>query len=391
MIFEEVAKAIGVKTYPEKMEEFYRAEEQSIACDVSLIDDLQQEFRLFGDYYELVKEYAVRCNESAAHSAWIRTAVAFAKAGDFTQACSVPVPAADGTVLTSMLPFYIVLAQIPDALAEYRKRGFSEDEIRSLFCVFRASLSAVENRTGTPGINTSFYTWDTVFTKVQIFNVGGLQFQLKTLPNRAVYLREKATGRVVPLMCNGTYHPSGAQMIGSAGYEDDTDAFTCHFSEDDAYYYGYAVTDGVVEPTERSFAKTEWECVLRPGDECLSMHIPSRSDISTEATDKAIAAARRLVKERFPEFSGNRVYCSSWLLDPKLGKLLGDQAKITQFQKRYVRIPEWSDGMHVFGNVFFGRFDSYEDLPEETRLQRALKDLYLKGGYIYCYSGIIVS
>lgn len=275
-----------------------------------------------------------------------------------------------------MLPFYIVLAQIPDAIAEYRRRGFSDNEIKSLFCIFRASLSAVEKRTGMPGINTSFYTWTIVFVKVQIFNVGGLQFQLKTLPDRAVYLREKATGRIVPLMCNGTCHSSGVQMIGSAGYDDATDAFTCCFWEDDAQYHGYAVIDGVVEPIERTFAKTEWECVLRPGDECLSMHIPGGSDISAEATDKAIAAARRLVKERFPEFSGEWVYCSSWLLDPTLGKLLGDEAKITRFQKRYVRIPEWSNGMHVFGNVFHGRFDSYEDLPEETRLQRALKVIH---------------
>ena len=195
MIFEEVAKAVGVTTYPEKMAGFYRAEEQSAACDLSLIDRLHEEFRLFGDYYELVKEYAVRCNESTAHSAWIRTAIAFARAGDFAQACSVPVPVADGTVLTSMLPFYIVLAQIPDALAEYRRRGFSEDEIKSLFCVFRASLSVVESSTGMPGINKSFYTWDTVYTKAQIFNAGGLQFQLKILPNRAVYLREKAKNK----------------------------------------------------------------------------------------------------------------------------------------------------------------------------------------------------
>lgn len=391
MKFENVAKMVGVENYPEKMAGFYDESDQSVACDLSLIDSLQQEYRLFGTYYELVKEYAMRCNESAAHSAWVRTAAAFAKASDFYQAKSIPAPLPDGTQLTSILPFYILVAQMPGSIAEYRRRGFSDDEMRDLFSVYRGSLSAVEKRTGMPGLDTTLFAWDTFFIKVRIFKVGGLQFELKKLPDRAVYLREKATGRVVPLMCNGTYHPSGVQMIGSAGYDDTTDAFTCHFREDDAHYYGYPVIDGIVKSAEQSYAKTDWDCVMKPGDECLSMHIPSGSDISIEATNKAIIAARHIVKERFPEFSGTQVYCSSWLLDPTLGKLLGDQAKITQFQNRYVRIPELSKGMHIFGNVFFGRFDSYEDLPEETRLQRALKDLYLKGGYIYCYSGIMVS
>lgn len=389
MTFEEVAKTVGVNTYPEKMANFYYAEDKSVACDLSLIDNLQREYRLFGDYYDVVKECAVQCNGSTAHSAWVRTAVAFARAGDFFEAKSVPAPSADGTLLTSMLPFYILVAQIPDSIAEYRRRGFSEDEIPGLVSVYRASLSAVKYRTGMPGIDTTLYAWDTYFIKAQIFNAGGLQFELKALPNRALYLREKATGRIVPLMCNGLCHHSGVQMIGSAGYDDDKGAFTCRFSEDDTQYYGNAVIDGVVEATERSYPKTEWECVLRPGDHCLSMHIPSGADISVEATDKAIATARQLVKERFPEFSGERVYCCSWLLDPTLGKLLGDQAKITQFQKRYVRIPEICDGMQVFGNVFLGRFDSYKDLPEDTRLQRTLKDLYINGGHIYNYSGVI--
>ena len=83
------------------------------------------------------------------------------------------------------------------------------------------------------------------------------------------------------------------------------------------------------------------------------------------------------------------MYCSSWLLDPQLGELLGENANITGFQNRYIRHPQKSAGMHVFGFVFPKRYGSFETLPEDSGLRRKLKQLYLDGGHIYAYAGVI--
>lgn len=389
MEFRDIAKVIGVADYPEGMEAYYIPGDQTPACDLSMIDSMQREYNMFGDYYDLVREYAAVINRDEVRSAWVRTGAAFAKAGDFYQAKSIPVPTPDGTLLTSMLPFYILVAQIPGSMEEYRRRGFSDEEVLDLIKVYRGSLATVEEHTGLPGTNALYYGWDSHFAKNQIFKAGGLQFEMRTVPGKAIYLREKETGRVVPVLCSGTYHASGMQELGSAGYEDPEGALCCSFREDGENYYGHGVYDSVVFAHAQAFPKAQWECVLRPDDPCLGMHIPKGADISVEAMDRAIDAAHALVKERFPEFCGEKVYCSSWLLDPALGKLLGEDAKITQFQNRYVRYPQKSGGMHVFGHVFPKNFGSYEQLPENTRLERGLKQLYLGGGYIYSYAGVI--
>lgn len=389
MKFSDIAKAIGIESYPEAMDNYYNPGDKTPACDLAVIESLQQDYNMFGDYYDLVKEYGQKLNADENRSAWVRTAVAFCRAGDFAQAKSVPVPTADGTMITSMLPFYILAAQIPDSLAEYRRRGFAEEELEDHYKVYRDSLGIVENHTGMPGTNSLYYGWDTHFIKAQIFEIGGLQYEMRKLPNQAAYLKEKATGKVIPVMAAGTLYQDGTQILGSAGYTDPEGSFTCQFREDGENYYGHGVWDAVVSTREQTFPKVAWDCVLRPGDPCLGMHIPAKTDISQAAMNASMDAAKALVAERYPEFSGRLVYCSSWLLDPQLGKLLGESAKITAFQNRYTRHPVKSAGMHVFGFVFPKRYGTFEDLPESSSLMRKLKKLYLDGGHIYAYAGVI--
>lgn len=389
MKFSEIARLAGIQEYPEALESYYDPSDTTPACDLSLVDSLQRDYDMFGSYYDLVGQCGEQLNKDAIRSAWVKTAVAYCRSVDFTLAKSVPVPEADGTVYTSMLPLYILVAQIPDSIAAYRSRGFSQEEILRHVAVYKGSLAFVEDHTGLPGINARYFGWATHFTKAQIFEVGGLQYEMRTLPRHVTYLKELETGRILPVMSSGTFHRSGIQALGSAGYTEEAGAFTCEFREDSENYYGHAAYDCVVSPEEETFPKKNWVCVIRPGDPCLGMHIPAKADISQAAVNRSIAAAQKLVAERFPEFTGRQVYCSSWLLDPQLGKLLGEKANITAFQNRYLRFPQQSSGMHVFGFAFPKRYESFETLPEDSTLRRKLKQLYINGGYIYGYAGMI--
>lgn len=389
MIFSEIARLTGIKEYPEPMEGFYDPSDSAPACDLSLLDSLQRDYDLFGSYYDLARQCGEQLNKDAIRSAWVKTAAAYFRAVEFTLAKSVPVPEADGTVYTSMLPLYVLLPQIPGSMAEYRRRGFSEEEIQQHIKVYKESIAFVEDHTGLPGIDARYFGWTAHFAKTQIVEVEGLQYEMRTLPKQVTYLRENATGQVVPVMSSGTFHRTGVQALGSAGYTDEDGAFTCTFREDGENYYGHAAYDCVVSPEEQTFPKKDWQCLIRPGDPCLGMHIPAKADISQVAMNRSIAAAQKLIAERFEEFGGSRIYCSSWLLDPQLGRLLGENANITAFQNRYIRFPQKSSGMHVFGFAFPKRYKSFETLPEDSSLRRKLKQLYINGGYIYGYAGMI--
>jgi hypothetical protein len=55
-----------------------------------------------------------------------------------------------------------------------------------------------------------------------------------------------------------------------------------------------------------------------------------------------------------------------------------------------MKFPVETEGKDVLNFVFKLKFKTYEDLAEDTSLQRILKKMYLSGQYLYEYGGIMI-
>lgn len=392
MELRQIAEAIGIAKYPAALDEMYVSSTQTDepACDLALIDRLQEELNFFGEYYDQVREMALLINADENRSAWVKNAVAYARVSKTAQCRTIPVPKVDGTPVSAMLPVFILVPLIPDAMEQYRRRGFPEEEIRSLMSGFKGSMRNAERRMGLPGLDTVYFNWQCLFAKAVIYKAEGLQFELRQLPGNAAYIKNKKTGKVLTMMNKGMVHRTGLQMLGSAGYEDEEGAFEVSFREDDENFYGYPCDNHRIATAEQIFSKQEWEIFLRPGDDVLSIHIPRGCDMSPEAVDRYFAAGFKIADERYPDYNCKALYGYSWILDPLLEELLGAESKIADFQRRFIKYPPKSDGTAAFMFVFNGRPANLEDLEETTSLHRKLKKVYLEGGYNHPYAGIIV-
>ena len=74
-----------------------------------------------------------------------------------------------------------------------------------------------------------------------------------------------------------------------------------------------------------------------------------------------------------------------------LREVLGQNSNILNFQKKYIMYPCLSYGKGVFQFLFpkTGFPENFNELEEKTSLQRAVKELSLRGGYILEYNGLI--
>ena len=392
MELREIAEAIGIAKYPAALEEMYQATVQTIdpACDMDLIKQLQDERNFFGEYYDQVCEAAALINADENRSAWVKNAVAYARVNKTAKCRTIPTPKADGTLVSAMLPVFILVPLIPDAIEEYRRRGFPEEEIRGFMAGFKGSMRAAHRRLGLPGLDTIYFNWQCLFAKAVIYKAEGLQFELRQLPANAAYIKNKQSGKVLTMMNKGMVHRTGLQMLGSAGYEDEEGAFEVSFREDEENFYGFPCENHLIATSEQVFSKKEWEIFLRPDDDVLSIHIPRGCDMSPEAVDRYFNAGFKIADERYPDYNCKALYGYSWILDPHLEEMLGEESKITNFQRRFIKYPPKSDGTAVFMFVFNGRPENLEDLEETTSLHRKLKKVYLDGGYNHPYAGIIV-
>ena len=388
----QIADAVGVGAYNPALDAVFAAlpDADTPACDLELIDSLQTQWDLFGEYYALVKSVAAQINDDRNRRIWVNTAVAYAMEQDVDGARKVAVPKADGTAITAMLPLYILIPMVPVAVEEYRRRGFSEQEIKKLMYGFQDGIRLVKLHTGMPGVDAVYYHWLMLFAKAMIFQNEGLQFELRQLPGDMVYIKNKHTGQVVGLRNGGMVHRSGLAILGSACYEDAEGAFEAAFREDTQSIYGHPCVGAIIEREEKVFPKTQWEVVVRPGDDCLSIHIPRGVDISVETMEQHFVYGRKVAAERYPEYKPVAFYGYSWILNPKLVQIVGPNSKIAGLLDLFIKSPQKSDGNSVFSFVFDRKPDRYEDLPEDSRLRRGLKNLYLNGDCIHPYAGIVL-
>ena len=108
-----------------------------------------------------------------------------------------------------------------------------------------------------------------------------------------------------------------------------------------------------------------------------------------EALDETDKKIREFLAKYYPEYKYRAFYCGSWLLDPQLGDLLGADSNIARFGRRFTPVSVKNDGYGVFRFAFLKPDNNFafEDLPEDTRLQRAVKKHYLDGKAIYAMHG----
>ncbi|MBO7275569.1 MAG: hypothetical protein J6V15_04270, partial [Clostridia bacterium] len=305
---------------------------------------------------------------------------------DFATCRDIELPESDGTLLGDMLPLFVLLPSVPDMVAMYEKRGLID--IMDLLQI-DSCISAVEKRIGRVGMNRRYFDWLTNYLKCRIFQGGVFRVEVGTHKRPALVLRHCCTGRYEVMMTDGIFHRSG-NMLGAAGCTDIDGSFEADFRETDDEYCGHLAKDGIVSPQRVTLRKSEWEVYIKPQDDMLSLHIPKGASLTRETIQSSVKAAREIAKKSFPEFDIKAVGCYSWLLNPQLEEILGKDSHIGTFGSSFVRWPVKTDGMDVFGFVFPQTHGGYHTLPENTRLERSLKKLYIDGGFILNTAGIII-
>lgn len=115
------------------------------------------------------------------------------------------------------------------------------------------------------------------------------------------------------------------------------------------------------------------ETGIMKGTQVINVHIPQGEPLTWEACEKSLEMAKSY-------FGSDKLYvCHSWLLYPGLDEVLSEKSNIREFRKHFKvlqvdyneREAEW----RVFGRVL----KNVVEYPEETSLQKRVKEYLLSG------------
>ena len=129
--------------------------------------------------------------------------------------------------------------------------------------------------------------------------------------------------------------------------------------------------------------------VLQAGETSLGTHIPATGDrLDPEACDESFSTACHFFADHFDEHPV-AFNCHSWLMDDQLTAHLPENSNIIQFQNRFTHFNDSEAGDHeILEHVFHRRYRECEaptqlldELPQDTRLQRAIVTHLRTGGH----------
>ena len=143
-------------------------------------------------------------------------------------------------------------------------------------------------------------------------------------------------------------------------------------------FHLYHLRVGIAGP---AFWRDTDEPGFRKGDATLGVHIPATGPLVPSECDASFALAGSFVRGRFPEHDFRVATCTSWLLDEQLADYLPDDSNIVRFQRRFTVVDGATDDGHDTLRFVFDRVpESIDDLPQHTRLERAIVTHLRKGG-----------
>lgn len=397
MSFLEIATACGVAEYPPALDAYYPidASRKRELCSAALIDRLQSEMDLFGAYYPDVIAGFLDLEKDPLRKSCMDAYSLFIKDNDAETARRLRCPERNGSLGSNMFGLLMHLPAVDATYRHYRQQGFTHEEASGFFHIYKIFLREVkEFRHGFVGFTPDIARWMTYCTKGEMYypGFGGFYYQAIVLPKDStpVLLRHRNSGKILPVYGNGqVIHPSGVPL-GSEGATDPANSFSTSYCETDSAYCGHPVIDCRVTAELETFSKENWELVFSPGVDAISMHVFFEADLSPDAVAASQKAACEIAGRAFPGKTFQAIYCSSWLLHPAVTEILGENSRITCFGSRFVKFPAQSGAQAVFHYAFPGEHPTNEDLPENSRLQRGLKQRILHGESINDTSGILL-
>jgi len=384
-----LSEVLGIKSYPQDFEHFCKKAVPVSICDISVIERLENEYSLLSEYTTPLLSCLEMVQKDYRLTTWGGYAAAYMRDSTIEAGRQIRLPIFEEDSVMRFYPLLVLCATLPSGIEKFRSRGFSEEEIHNMLAnTFKTRIAIAERDNGKQGLDNAAFNWLRLYAIAGVFPCGVFNVTPKFFSHNALILKNKVTGELVPLMTNGVYHKSG-MALGSDGYIENNGSFTAEFTETNDSYIGNPAIKSLVSEKKYLYKKSDWEVLLKKGDGFAGIHIPHGADLSPDKIKESFRLALKITRERYPEYDAKAIACVSWMLDPKLEELLGEKSKITGFIRCFEKYPIKSGGHNIFGFVFPRNYNSYESLPEDTSLRRKLKKLYLDGGYIYSFAGIV--
>lgn len=136
----------------------------------------------------------------------------------------------------------------------------------------------------------------------------------------------------------------------------------------------------------------EYENAKHDGKSYVGVHIPAKTKLDVLDNLKSFKEGMDFFDKYYPELNMTGMVCESWMLSTEVEEVMGGKTNVARFGDMFDRYDIGdTKGEGVFRFVF-GLVNPYppvEELPENTSMQRKMKEYMLSGKRVYAKGGFI--
>lgn len=399
---ERLMAQVGCTRYPKRWEQLFAAamerydREGCVVSEKAFLDGLEDRYGCFEKYGHIYRAAAAQVRQDEALGRFLTllsTALADTthKQEDLRLFTRPSAPVGKDPLGYEMITGLALCSQLDAAAAHLRSLGLPESVVKQNITLAVNSVDTyIRRHKGQPGFD--LLDWAQLYLEGKLFWIDRLEIELFGGFEGYAAVFQNAAGTCVALAQGITLHKSG-YALGAVHYGDPEGSWTADITPTNDGWEGYPyLKNGAVSPEKCFLSRKEWKMVVQQGKPVIRLHIPPAGPLTPEAVDRTLYHVQQFLKKWFPDYPRDVYTCASWLMDPKLEELFPG-SNICAFGCRFERLTIPNDGNGVF-NFVFHQPDmnfSIKGLPENTRLEKTIKNLYLRGKAIYAMVGFFVS
>lgn len=133
----------------------------------------------------------------------------------------------------------------------------------------------------------------------------------------------------------------------------------------------------------------EYEMKINKDKKYISVHIPSDAILKIDKVKESIKESYEFFEKYYPDYHKVEYVCSSWLLSSDLNKVLPVTSNILKFKNLFNIMSENYNSTGFIKWIYKTDYTDFNELPEDTTLQRNLKQYLLAGNSISVAYGIL--
>lgn len=132
-------------------------------------------------------------------------------------------------------------------------------------------------------------------------------------------------------------------------------------------------TDGCLSAAPITLDTAKYTRILAPGDKVVTVHIPPGGPLSEDVVTASLTAAKKIFRTHFSEFNLRGFVCHSWLIDPQLTKIFGENSNTAAFARRFENaVCAGEDRNALYEHIFRVPVCPVEELRPANRFQREI-------------------